>query len=84
MALNIKNAEVERLASEVAEIANETKTEAIKKALAERRERLSYQLGAVDRGELLHDLLQNEIWPMIPKALLGRALDEDDLSGPLE
>ena len=72
MALNIKNHEVERLATEVAELAHESKTEAIKKALFERREHLSYRLAAVDRGDLLRDLLHNEIWPMIPKALLGR------------
>jgi hypothetical protein len=40
MALNIKNAEVERLAAEVAGLANESKTEAIRRALADRKERL--------------------------------------------
>jgi Rv0623-like transcription factor len=37
MALNIKNPEVERLAQEVASLAKETKTEAIRRALMERR-----------------------------------------------
>ena len=37
MALNIKNTEVERLAAEVAELSQETKTEAIRRALEERK-----------------------------------------------
>jgi len=40
MALNIKNPEVERLATEVAQLARETKTEAIRRALEERKARL--------------------------------------------
>ena len=40
MALNIKNPEVERLATEVANLARETKTEAIRRALEERKARL--------------------------------------------
>jgi antitoxin VapB len=40
MALNIKNVDVERLAGEVADLARETKTEAIRRALVERRARL--------------------------------------------
>ena len=41
MALNIKNREVERLASEVATLAGESKTEAVRRALEERRGRLA-------------------------------------------
>ena len=40
MALNIKNADVERLAEELARLTGESKTEAIRKALDERRRRL--------------------------------------------
>jgi len=40
VALTIKNEEVERLAAEVARFTGETKTQAIKTALEERRERL--------------------------------------------
>jgi antitoxin VapB len=40
MGLNIKNDEVERLASEIARKTGETKTEVIRKALLERRDRL--------------------------------------------
>lgn len=40
MGLNIKNQEVEYLARQVADATGETKTEAIRKALMERRDRL--------------------------------------------
>ena len=38
MALNIKDPETERLASEVAKLAGETKTQAVRTALTERKE----------------------------------------------
>ena len=41
MPLNIKNLEVERLAEEIARLTGESKTEAVRKALEERRTRLS-------------------------------------------
>ena len=41
MALNIKDPETERLASEVASMTGESKTRAIRKALEERKERLA-------------------------------------------
>lgn len=71
MALNIKNPEVERLAAEVASLAGETKTEAIRRALADRKERLTVR--RVDSGKeaRLLRLLRNEIWPSIPKELRG-------------
>ncbi len=77
MALNLKNVEVERLAAEVASLAGESKTEAIRRALEDRRDRLSYRLGGVDRGQRLRDLLEHEIWPMIPRGLLGPAAARD-------
>jgi antitoxin VapB len=40
MALNLKNAEVERLAAEAAALAGESKTEAVRQALIERVRRL--------------------------------------------
>ena len=41
MALNIKNPQVERLAADVAALTGESKTKAIRKALEERKNRLS-------------------------------------------
>ena len=53
MALNIKNPEVERLATEVAQLARETKTEAIRRALEERKARSEGQSDS--RGEVSED-----------------------------
>ena len=77
MALNIKNLEVERLAADLAALTGESKTEAIRKALEERKSRLS--LGVVEsRGEHLRRFLEEEIWPTIPKEQLGLALSRDE------
>ncbi len=83
MPLNIKNAAVERLATEVAQMAGETKTEAIRKALEERRERLSLQ-GKSDRIEHLTRFLEREVWPHISKENLGKRItreEEDEILG---
>jgi antitoxin VapB len=72
MALNIKSAEVERLASEVAELAGETKTEAIRRALEERRARLAGPSTAAGRRERILALLRDEIWPSLPASTLGK------------
>ena len=67
MALNIKNPETEQLAAEVARMTGETKTEAIRKALSERRERLAFNVVAPDRREQLQRLLERDVWPQLPK-----------------
>ncbi len=84
MPLNIKNAEVERLVEDVARMAKETKTEAIRRALIERRDRLQARFGRMDRGQRLRDYLETEVWPFIPTEERGRTLtraEEDDLLG---
>ena len=43
MALNIKNASVENLALELSQLTGESKTEAIRRALEERKQRLAFQ-----------------------------------------
>ena len=73
MALNIKNEETEKLAAEVASLAGETKTGAVKQALLERRDRLRLELGREEkpyRG--MRQWLETEIWPQIPEELKGR------------
>ena len=72
MALNIKNPQVEKLAKEIAGITGETKTEAIKRALEERRDRLSFQIAPRDRHADLLRFLEYEIWAVIPEARLGK------------
>src|SRR5215475_332861 len=64
MPLNIKNAEVERLATEVSRLTGESKTEAIRRALEERRRRLKGRRAA-DRRERVLRILQTTVWPSI-------------------
>ena len=83
MGLNIKNAEVERLAAEVSGLARETKTEAIRRALLDRRARLRARSGKAGTKSLLK-YLERSVWPAIPAVQLGRALtrrEEDRILG---
>ena len=83
MALNIKNAEVERLATEVARLTGESKTEAIRRALDERRLRLKNR-PTKDRRARLVRFLEKKVWPSLPKAEVGRRLtraEEDEILG---
>ena len=57
MALNIKNPEVERLASEVAKLARESKTEAIRVALHERASRLKTNRSKLSRDARINAAL---------------------------
>jgi len=65
MALNIKNSQVEDLAAEVAQLTGESKTEAIRRALEERRERLSFRVVHQNRAEELRSFLEREVWSVI-------------------
>jgi len=78
MPLNIKNREVERLVDEVAKIAGESKTEAVRKALEERRERLAFQVPPRDRRAEVMRYLEREVWPRVPSELLGRGLTKEE------
>lgn len=77
MALNLKNDEVERLAAEVARLTGESKTEAIRRSLEERRRRLRSP-AATDRRERVQKFLESKVWPTIPKRQLGRRLTRDE------
>jgi antitoxin VapB len=84
MALNIKNRAVEDLATEVAHMANETKTEAIRRALVTRKAELEAKGGKPDRKENLLEYFQREVWPYVPPGELGRVLtreEEDEILG---
>jgi len=78
MPLNIKNRDVERLVDEVAKITGESKTEAVRKALEERRERLAFQVPPRDRRAEVMRFLEREVWPKVPKELLGRGLPKEE------
>jgi antitoxin VapB len=84
MGLNIKNMEVEQLATEVAQLTHETKTEAIRRALLERRARLQAHAGKPAGRSSLRVHLEQNVWPLMPPAELGRVLsreEEDQILG---
>lgn len=62
-----------RLANEVALLAHETKTEAVRRSLAERRERLL----AGSRRLPLKQFLERQVWPLIPAEVLGTTLSRE-------
>ena len=78
MALNLKNAEVERLAAEVARITGETKTEAIRRALDERRRRLVYRDEPGGSATGGRQYLEEEVWPLVPEGETGRRMTRDE------
>jgi antitoxin VapB len=84
MGLNIKNVDVERLAGEVAGLAHETKTEAIRRALLERLARLQARAGKPGNRKSLREYMERNVWPLIPSGQLGRVLsreEEDQILG---
>jgi antitoxin VapB len=77
MPLNIKNPEVERLIAEVTALTGESKTEAVRKALLERRIKLATGIREPKRERLIR-FLEEEVWPTIPKDQLGRELSQEE------
>ena len=78
MPLSIKNAEVERLVAEVAELTGESKTEAVRQALKERRSRLALRESAQNRAARIRRLLEDEVWPSIPADVLGTTISREE------
>ncbi|MEM7802260.1 MAG: type II toxin-antitoxin system VapB family antitoxin [Chloroflexota bacterium] len=78
MALNIKNQMVEKLLDEVVSLTGESKTEAVRKALEERRQRLAYQRNLRNKNQYLLSFLEDEIWSNIPKTLLGKSISKEE------
>jgi antitoxin VapB len=83
VALNLKNPEVERLAADVARLAGESKTEAIRRALEERKRRLAGRSVAERRQRVLR-LLERRVWPALDPTARGRRpspSEEDEILG---
>ncbi len=82
MGLNIKNDAVVHLANEVALLAHETRTEAIRRALEDRREKL---VALQNHRQDLESFLKTQIWPFIPANILGQPPltreEEDEILG---
>jgi antitoxin VapB len=83
MGLNIKNLEVERLAAEIASETGETKTEAIRIALLERRERMA--LPSIEaRWAQIQDRMDREVWSNLPAEIRGKGIpqsEQDEILG---
>ncbi len=78
VAVNIKNERVERLLDTVAAMTGETKTEAIRRALEERRDRLERGADDLNPADRLRRLLEREIWPTIPAEVRGTRLTKEE------
>lgn len=76
MALNIKDAPTERLAGEVAAMAEESKTQAVRTALQERLDRLVAGRQRTRRADRLAQFLVREAWPQIPDNLRGAEISK--------
>ena len=64
--MSIKNPEVEQLAQELSKLTSSSKTEVIRQALKEKKERLPATQG-LDRKQRLLSYLENRVWPSLPK-----------------
>lgn len=78
MALNLKNPEVERLVEEVSRLTGESKTEAVRKALEERKERLAMHVVKPDQYEEAIRWLETEVWSKIPPEHLGKRFTKEE------
>lgn len=76
MGLNIKNPEVERLAAEVAHLAGETKTEAIRRSLELRRAQLGLRGAPPSRLQRLRSFLERRVWPTVPASVSAKRLSK--------
>jgi antitoxin VapB len=84
MPLNIKNAEVEQLVDDVTRVTGESKTEAVRRALDERKSRLALKLLVTEPAERFQRFLEDEVWPLVPLGEKGRTLsrtEEDEILG---
>jgi antitoxin VapB len=71
MALNIKDSETEQLATDVASLAGESKTAAIRQALRERRQRLLLARDGRGRGDRMVNVLETRLWPKLAAGVRG-------------
>ncbi|CAN1492572.1 NADPH_BDH domain containing protein [Fimbriimonadaceae bacterium] len=83
MALNIKNAEVERLATEIARATGETKTEAIRKALVDRQKQLDLPT-LEERWKKIRDDLERDVWSKLPPDVRGQRIPKEEYDALFE
>lgn len=79
MALTIENPETERLVAEVARLAGESQTEAIRKSLEERRQRLAPSpTPEEDRMARWLRFLEERVWPNVPPDVRGKRITKEE------
>jgi antitoxin VapB len=83
MPLNIKDPETERLAAEVAALAGESKTAAVRQALRERKRRLLLARTGRARGDRIVDTLQRQFWPQLAAGVRGSTITRAEMEAIL-
>jgi antitoxin VapB len=78
MALNIKDPDTERLAGEVAALAGESKTGAVRQALRERKQRLLLSKGGLSRGDRMVARARAALWLRLPADVRGAGPSKDE------
>ena len=78
MPLNIKNREVERLVDEITAVTGESKTEAVRRALLDRRAGLRLRVTQEGRRQRVRRFLEREVWSALPPDQIGKAPDKDE------
>jgi hypothetical protein len=75
MALNIKNATVERLAAELARRLGLSKAEAVRRALEAELDRIAEPSRAECAAQFV-SVLERDVWPLVPASALDRPSDK--------
>ena len=82
MALTLKNPQVEALANEVAALTGESKTEAVRRALLDRLDRIRLLQGGKPKRDFGR-FLAAHVWPTIPPNVLGREVTKAEVEESL-
>jgi antitoxin VapB len=77
MSLHISNTEVEALACEMAQLTGESKTEAVRRALLERRERMAHMVVHRAPETRLRRFLEREVWTRPVRGPRGEDASDD-------
>jgi hypothetical protein len=78
MALNIKNQGVEQLLQDIVTLTGETKTEAVRNALAARQRRLIFRFVTAKSNNRFYAFLEDEVWQKVPPEQFGVALTKEE------